>query len=80
MTERKLRPEMTTLITKRLAMAAIVEKAREFFAFYDELKKIASDGELSFDYVRSFAIEQINDAYDINIDTETEEEVTDEDV
>jgi len=78
MTEKKIRPELAALMSKRLAMTAAIEAAREYFDFLDKLNAIADDGELSREHVREFALSQLNDAYTLNLDNDTEEEDGDE--
>lgn len=78
MTEKKIRPELAALMSKRLAMTAAIESAREYFDFLDKLNVIADDGGLSRDHVREFALGQLNDAYTFNLESDIEEEDSDE--
>jgi hypothetical protein len=74
MSEKKIRPELSALMTKRLAITATIEAAREYFDFLDKLNAIADDGDLSREHVREFSLGLLNESYSLNTDSDLEEE------
>lgn len=77
MSDKKIRPELALLMTKRLIMNEIVTHARAHYEFLDKLNSIADDGDMLRDYAREFALETLRDAYDTTIANASEEDTDD---